>query len=92
MWPGEPNFPSDLVPKTTRADIEARRLWDPRNVEIEYEAQFASAINAYLLPDKVSDGFGLYEGRRLSYLTARKSGVSYVAHVDPGKTEANCAI
>lgn len=92
MWPGGPNFPSGLEPKITRGYIEERRLWDPRGVEVEYEAQFASAINAYLLPDKISEGFGLYEGRRLTHLTAGKPGVSYVAHVDPGKTEANYAI
>lgn len=92
MWPGGPNFPPGLEPKITRSYIEERRLWDPRGVEVEYEAQFASAVNAYLLPDKISEGFGLYKGRRLTHLTVGKPGITYVAHVDPGKTEANYAV
>ncbi|CAN5834993.1 hypothetical protein BH23ACT4_BH23ACT4_08310 [soil metagenome] len=92
MWPGGPNFPEGLEPKITRADIEARRLWDPRGVEIEYEAQFASAVNAYLLPDKIREGFGPYKGGWLTHRTEGTRGVTYVAHVDPGKTEANYAV
>lgn len=41
-----PCFSSGLAPKTSRQDIEDRRIWDPRGVEIEYEAQFAAAVNA----------------------------------------------
>lgn len=92
MWPGGPNFPEGLEPKITRALIEARRIWDPRGVEIEYEAQFAAAVNAYLLPDKITAGFGPYKSRLLTHQTHGVPGITYVAHVDPGKTEANYAM
>ncbi|MEX2250615.1 MAG: hypothetical protein WD895_00925 [Acidimicrobiia bacterium] len=92
MWPGGPCFSSGLVPKITRGDIEDRRIWDPRGVEIEYEAQFAAAVNAYLLPDKVVEAFGPYKGARLANRDLGLRGVHYVAHVDPGKTEANYGV
>lgn len=92
MWPGGPHFPEGLEPKINRTYIEDRRLWDPRGVEIEYEGQFASAVNAYLLPDKVIQGFGPYQGRLLTHQSEGRPGITYVAHIDPGKTEANYAV
>ncbi len=91
MWPGGPCFDPDLEPVITRDDIETRQLWDPRGVEIEYEAQFAPHRSAYLLTDKVRQAFGPYRGQHLTHLAAGKSNFTYVAHVDPGKTEANYA-
>ena len=92
MWPGGPPFADGMVPKITRQDIEDRRLWDPRGVEIEYEAQFATAVNAYLLRDKTDAAFGRYKGALLTHQTRGRPGITYHAHVDPGKTEANYGV
>jgi len=92
MWPGGPSFPDGLVPKITRQDIEDRGEWDPRGVEIEYEAKFAAAVNAYLLADKTDAVFGRYRGALLTHQTRGRPGITYFAHVDPGRTEANYGV
>ena len=92
MWPGGPNFAAGLQPKITRQYIEERRIWDPHGVEREYEAQFASAANAYLLVPRIDSMFGLYKGVRLTHLDRGKLGTRYVAHVDLSKSGANTAV
>lgn len=44
-----------------------------RGVEISYEGQFAAAVNAYLLPDKIQKAFGPYKGARLDFERLRAS-------------------
>lgn len=38
-----------------------------------YEGQFAAAVNAYLLPDKIQKAFGPYKGARLDFERLRAS-------------------
>jgi len=60
-------------------------------VRVEYDAQFASAPNAYLRPDKIAEMFGPYNGAHLMQQAMGKLKHHYVAHADPSRSGANFA-
>ena len=89
MWPGGSKFAPGLQPKITHGYIEERRIWDPHGVEREYEAQFVSAVDAYLLVHRVDAMFEIYKAARLVNLDRGRLDTRYVCHVDPSKSGAN---
>ena len=87
MWPGGPPFPA-LEPKIREAQVLALEA-QGNDVATEYRAQFATALNAYLLPDRVNAIFGDWKGATLIRQSRGERDVQYVAHADPSRSNAN---
>ena len=90
MWPGGPTFM-----KQARAVIELddallrQEAANPESFRVEYRAQFASSLSAYLRPEMVAGIFAPFQGKQLVMQTAGNLATRYVAHADPSESQAN---
>lgn len=87
MWPGGPTFKPLPRAIITKAALAPQELLDPVSFAVEYRAQWAAAVNAYL--PKWRSVFDPYKGARLEQQDHGKLGVTYVAHADPSRSGAN---
>lgn len=87
MWPEGPSF-NELEPKIREEQVLALEA-QGNEVATEYRAQFATALNAYLLPDRVEAIFKPWNGTALVRQSRGDRNIQYVAHADPSRSNAN---
>lgn len=90
MWPGGPAFAALTGAIITKAGLEPQFLLDPESAKVEYGAQWAAAVNAYL--PRWRSIFEPYKGMRLEQQERGSLGEVYVMHCDPARSGANFAM
>jgi hypothetical protein len=93
MYPGGPDFPTLTRPIIAEDDDLLRRIERerPETFAVEYRAQWASVMDAYLNADAVRDMFAPWAGRVLAQQHQGLGNVQYVAHGDPALNHDNFA-
>lgn len=91
-WPDGPVLPVQKGPMFDRDDAgAAQRRADPANFDVEYRAQWATSMAAYLRPGDVDLVFSPWRGQALEMRGAGSLWHPYVAHGDPSRVNANFA-
>ena len=93
MWPDGPMFAPTPQPFIREHDdiLVALRRENPRELEVEYGAQFVSGQAAYFTEDTIDLMFGAYRGHLLANVDRGEPGVNYIIHCDPSTSGANFA-
>lgn len=91
-WPDGPPFTPLLGPIFDAADEARHRRADPHGYDVEFGAQWAATLAAYLPREDVDRVFAPYQGRGLQMRSLGTSEFSYLAHADPSVTGANFAL
>jgi len=89
MWPGGPCFAAKTGPILDRPTAEALIALDPTSGQVEYLAQFAAAVDAYLPLRFVQSIFAPWRGRQLTMTERGALGTRYAAHGDPSTVGNN---
>lgn len=90
MWPDGPTFPAHDGPVIDRAGLlERYRELDPVAFDVEYGAQFAASVNAYLNPRILGRLVEPYRGQQVVVHHAGINAHAYVAHGDPARVGDN---
>jgi hypothetical protein len=91
MWPGGPCFAAKTQPIISEEKARALIELDPETGRVEYLAQFASGVHAYLPNSIVDRIFSPWNGRQLEIAAAGTMAHAYVAHGDASKVGDNYA-
>lgn len=91
MWPDGPRFRAVPAPPIDRETMDAECAIDPISGLVEYYAQFAAAVDAYLRPDIIRLIFGPWRGQPVMMADQGRLNVRYVAHADTSKVNDNFA-
>lgn len=91
-WPDGPVLaPLDHPIFDASAEEQLRRA-DPHNFDVEYNAQWATSVSAYLQAHDINAAFAPWAGSLLPMRSQGALGTRYVAHADPSVSGANFAV
>lgn len=91
-WPGGLPLPALEKAIVGQADMEQERRADPVRFDVEFDAQWATSVAAYLRPEDVDSIFAEWDGQALGMRSEGVLGTRYVAHADPSVSGANFAV
>lgn len=92
-YPNGPTFPKKEQPVYCVDELaERRRRADPLTYRVEFDAQWATSITAYLPPEDIDALFDRWQSQPLTMQPGGRLAVNYVAHVDLSVSGANTAV
>ncbi len=90
--PGGPPLPPLEKAMVDAADMEQERRADPVRFDVEFDAQWATSVAAYLRPEDVDSVFAVWDGQLPQMRYEGVLRTRYVAHADPSVSGANFAV